>query len=242
MQLSNAFVGQIGLFAGTITPGLWLPCNGQSVLISGYPDLFKIIGTNYGGDGIHNFKLPTLSPVNKARYFINSANGVGRDPKGTLGEIILFHKNNVPAGWAECNGSILKKSENEDLYMLIGGDYGHSSSEFALPVIPPPDPHMVYAVSTNGTLPWGGGQINNFDIIGTIGTIELFPTLKGFQSEDWLLCNGQAVSVSDYGELYMVIGNIWGKTGGNFDMPSIPGPALNIDYIICSNGLYPSEI
>lgn len=38
----------------------WLVCNGAIVNISNYGELYKKIGTKYGGDGINNFGLPNL--------------------------------------------------------------------------------------------------------------------------------------------------------------------------------------
>jgi hypothetical protein len=37
-----------------------LPADGRFVLISPYEALFSLIGTNFGGDGLHNFALPDL--------------------------------------------------------------------------------------------------------------------------------------------------------------------------------------
>ena len=53
-------IGQIVLQAfDTIEDG-WLECNGQSVLIDDYPDLFDTIGTTFGGDGVVSFHVPNL--------------------------------------------------------------------------------------------------------------------------------------------------------------------------------------
>lgn len=54
------FIGMIVCFAGQNVPRGWAPCNGQSVLISKYPLVHKILGTIYGGDGNTNFNLPDL--------------------------------------------------------------------------------------------------------------------------------------------------------------------------------------
>lgn len=40
----------------------WAKCQGQLLPIQQYTSLYSLIGTNYGGDGIHNFALPDLRP------------------------------------------------------------------------------------------------------------------------------------------------------------------------------------
>jgi len=54
------FIGMVVCFAGQYFPRTWLPCNGQSVLISKYPNLYKVLGTTYGGNGTTTFNLPDL--------------------------------------------------------------------------------------------------------------------------------------------------------------------------------------
>lgn len=52
-------VGQVATFAGTTSPAGWLICDGRAVSRGAYPDLFAVIGTNYGsGDGSTTFNLP----------------------------------------------------------------------------------------------------------------------------------------------------------------------------------------
>ena len=53
-------VGQIVEFAGGTVPAGWALANGQLLPISQYTDLFDIIGTTYGGDGLTDFALPDL--------------------------------------------------------------------------------------------------------------------------------------------------------------------------------------
>jgi microcystin-dependent protein len=53
-------VGTYKAFAMTAIPSNYLWCNGALISIVTYPDLFAIIGTAYGGDGITTFGLPDL--------------------------------------------------------------------------------------------------------------------------------------------------------------------------------------
>ena len=56
----NAFIGTIIQFAGNYVPQNWMPCSGATLDIKNHEALFSVLGTNYGGDGVHNFKLPDM--------------------------------------------------------------------------------------------------------------------------------------------------------------------------------------
>jgi len=53
--------GRISLWANGASPdsSKWLPCEGQSLLMSNYDDLYNVIGTAYGGGGTQ-FALPDM--------------------------------------------------------------------------------------------------------------------------------------------------------------------------------------
>ena len=51
-------------FCGTVAPNGWLECNGATLPISQYPELYAAIGTTYGGDGVTTFALPNLATDN----------------------------------------------------------------------------------------------------------------------------------------------------------------------------------
>lgn len=51
-----------------------------------------------------------------------------------LGEIRLLPFNFAPAGWQDCDGSLLSIAENEALYVLLGTTYGgDGANTFAVP-------------------------------------------------------------------------------------------------------------
>ncbi|MGA1372514.1 MAG: tail fiber protein [Pseudomonadales bacterium] len=72
-------VGEILPWMADIIPPAYLPCEGQIVAISAYPDLFSVIGSKYnsgtGADGISTFALPDLRG-----YFLR---GGGNNSDGT---------------------------------------------------------------------------------------------------------------------------------------------------------------
>jgi len=57
------FLGQIALFAFGFAPRGWLRCDGQTLNISQHQALFALLGTNFGGDGRHNFSIPKIDPI-----------------------------------------------------------------------------------------------------------------------------------------------------------------------------------
>lgn len=58
--MSDPYIGEIRLFAGTFAPASWAFCDGQLLRISEYDALFSLLGTVYGGDGRTTFGLPDL--------------------------------------------------------------------------------------------------------------------------------------------------------------------------------------
>lgn len=63
-------------WAGAVAPTGWLLCEGQSLLVATYPDLFAAIGYTYGGAGA-NFNVPDT----RGRFVLgknNTGSGVNR--------------------------------------------------------------------------------------------------------------------------------------------------------------------
>lgn len=56
----DEFVGEIRMFGGTFAPVNWQFCDGRLLPIAVYADLYALIGTIYGGDGVISFALPNL--------------------------------------------------------------------------------------------------------------------------------------------------------------------------------------
>jgi microcystin-dependent protein len=74
--MSNPYIGEIRMFAGSFAPAGWMFCDGQLLPISENDQLFVLLGTTYGGDGQETFALPDLQgriPVHQG-------------PAGQLGE------------------------------------------------------------------------------------------------------------------------------------------------------------
>jgi microcystin-dependent protein len=58
--MSEAFLGEIRMFAGTFAPLGWAMCDGSLLPIATNDALYSLLGTTYGGDGQTTFGLPDL--------------------------------------------------------------------------------------------------------------------------------------------------------------------------------------
>jgi microcystin-dependent protein len=70
-------VGAIQLWTGASNkiPAGWLNCDGSSVLISAYPELYAVIGTSYGQVDVLHFNLPNF--VGKFAIGVSPTNLIG---------------------------------------------------------------------------------------------------------------------------------------------------------------------
>jgi microcystin-dependent protein len=71
--MSDPFVGEIRMFAGSFAPRSWAYCDGQLMAISQNDALFSLLGTSYGGDGRTTFGLPDM----KGRIPVHPGTGPG---------------------------------------------------------------------------------------------------------------------------------------------------------------------
>jgi len=73
-QAQNApFLGEIEIVGFNFAPTGWATCDGQLLSIASNTALFSLLGTQFGGDGIHNFALPDL----RGRMAIGLGQGPG---------------------------------------------------------------------------------------------------------------------------------------------------------------------
>lgn len=82
--MSEAFLGEIRMFAGNFAPRGWAFCDGQILPISQNTALYALLGTIYGGDGRTTFALPNLQgrvPIHQgqspgtSQYVLGEASG-----------------------------------------------------------------------------------------------------------------------------------------------------------------------
>ena len=74
--MSEPFIGEIRLVGFDFAPRGWESCEGQLLSIHSNQTLFSLLGTTYGGDGVHTFALPDL----RGRVPIGEGTGPGLTP------------------------------------------------------------------------------------------------------------------------------------------------------------------
>jgi microcystin-dependent protein len=92
----DGILGFTTLFAGDFAPRNWAFCDGSLVPITTNTGLFSVIGTMYGGDGIHTFALPNL----RGRAVIGAERGISiYNPgySGGLEALPQLSTKNIPA-------------------------------------------------------------------------------------------------------------------------------------------------
>jgi microcystin-dependent protein len=75
--MSQPFLAEIRIFAGTFAIKGWAFCGGQFLSITQNTALFSVIGTNYGGNGTTTFALPNL----QGSVPMGQGNGRGLTPR-----------------------------------------------------------------------------------------------------------------------------------------------------------------
>jgi microcystin-dependent protein len=86
------YIGSVVKFAGNFAPGGYIECNGQLLDIATYENLFSLIGTTYGGDGITTFAVPDL----RGRAVVG-AGGVYQIGQTSGQNDVFIGQNNLPA-------------------------------------------------------------------------------------------------------------------------------------------------
>lgn len=94
--MADYYLGEIRAFASNYAPVDFKLCDGSMLPVSGYPGLFAVIGTTYGGNGVTTFGLPDL----RGRLPIGQGQGVGLTAR-TLGaqggtEVVAIAEGNLP--------------------------------------------------------------------------------------------------------------------------------------------------
>jgi microcystin-dependent protein len=91
LNMSEAYLGEIRMFAGQEAPAAWAFCNGQVLYIVEYGALYSLIGIKYGGDGITTFALPDL----RGRIPVHVGTGFALGQAGGL-EMVSLQPSELP--------------------------------------------------------------------------------------------------------------------------------------------------
>ncbi len=181
--------------------------------------------------------------------------------QGTIGEIRVFSGNYVPEYWALCNGTTLPISGNEALFALIGTTYGgNGASNFGLPNLC--GRAVIKAGTGTGLSPYNFAQQGGYEGV-TLTAANLAP-----HSHTFTVCTSDSnatTPVNNYLSAMVDIANpsyeiraylpnnpadadqalvplsaatIGAAPGGNSAHENRM-PYMVLNYIICTQGLYP---
>jgi microcystin-dependent protein len=79
--MSEPFLGEVRMFCGDFPPNQWALCDGRLMQIHQHADLFSLLGTSYGGDGVETFAVPNLIdrvPMHRGRGANLSSRAIGQ--------------------------------------------------------------------------------------------------------------------------------------------------------------------
>lgn len=246
--------GQILLSALGFVPDGMLACNGQSVPIASYGQLFGQIGTTYGGDGTSSFGVPNLAPVNPAKGrslpWLISPFGApySSGMEALLGEIRALPLA-PPAGstlastWVPCDGRLLDVGKWQALFSLLGSKFGGDGiRNFALPNLAPlaatNGPPLAYWICVSGMFPPLNRGTTFDTYLATVLSLPYDVELVG-EIGGLLNCGGQTLEVDYWPALFSLLRTAFGGDGTTtFLLPDRP-PVQDIAYVMVSDGLYP---
>jgi len=215
--MSEQFIGEIRMFAGNFAPRGWAFCQGQIMAISTNTALFSILGTTYGGNGQTTFALPDL----RGRVPTGQGAGPGLPPT-TLGEL---------AGTPSVTLTINQLPTHNHQAVFQG-----TASQVGAPTI---------EVGTSST-----GALTNPTNGSTTYLTAVTAATSGGDSVDFQgLYTSTAPATGAKGSLGGVSGGgtvtptgavTVGNAGNNLPF-SIAQPYLGINFIIATEGIFPSR-
>ena len=167
-----------------------------------------------------------------------------------IGSIMLFAGNFAPRGWAFCQGQLLPINQNQALFAILGTTYGGDGrTTFALPDL-------------RGRTPTGAGQgpglspVNLGQMAGSAsvtlqqsnlpahshplysgGSANAFAPAGNLSAEE---SNQQTQVYASGAPAGQMSAQAIGSAGGNQPI-SVMQPYLGMNYIICLQGIFPSQ-
>jgi len=240
------YMSRIRIFPFGFAPKGWMRCDGKELEIQKNFELYNLLRTRYGGDGVYKFALPNLIEEGKQldsgiNYYIFT-NEYGKHPKypkensvsndkniSYLGEIDMFALTYAPEGWKTCQGQTLEIRKNEALYSLLGTKFGGDIKyqTFELPYLPKIsyETKIPYTIMVDSDARYPYFSDEKIGDLRYIGEIKLFPCT--FIAKGWAVCEGQLLKIEDYRNLYDLIGTQYGGNGeDSFALPNLVGKEL----------------
>lgn len=235
-------LGSIVLLPYDFEPSGWKFCDGSELPISGYEQLFTLLGSTFGGDGEWTFKLPNLEAAapDECHYCISLYGFSEREGyEGLLGETMLWASPADPRNLVECTGQTLPTAQYRLLQTFVGTRFGGDANNFKLPDLRSKAPaNCRYMMAVNGSYPVGNSPRTPF-----VGQIVLLPYEVDVSQSPWRLCNGDLLQAKDHQALARLLGDKFGgdrrEKVGLPDLRAAAPPKFN--YYISLQGEFPAR-
>ena len=246
LQSSEPYLGDITIAAFDFAPRGWAQCTGGLQSISQNQALYSLLGTTYGGDGRTTFGLPDL----RGRLSIHPGSGYVRGQESGS-EFTAVSSSNLPShshtvaasDITQLSGVLSRTGTRADTttasFSTISGSTlatattGSGSSVanmqpyltvnyiIALTGIFPSQSRRLEADESDG-LPVDGQHRRRLDSDPLTGQIAMFA--GNFAPRGWAFCDGSLLQVSQYTELFAILGTIYGGDGRTtFALPNLEG-------------------
>ena len=220
-------IGQILLFPYDFAPRGLPFCDGSIVPISQNQQLFKYLGTAYGGDGKMSFGIPDidqLAPPN-CHYCIVMQGTMGRDYTGYRGETFPLPNDAEAGNLEKCDGQRLDIGKYDALYDLIGFKFGGDyEAGFNLPDLrsTPPTKAYGYRITLDG--------LSREAFTGEVLMLPTNDSIMGLH-----ICNGELLPVQQNADLFNLLGY---RFGGTVRLRSLLCPNFTLQIIITTTLSY----
>lgn len=234
IPFGDPLLGEIRLFASSRPPRDWVRCEGQPLNPQNHPELFALMGTKFGGDGVTSFLLPDLRgrvPVHAGdRHAFASTAGTEKVtldadqlPQHTHG----FNGSSEDAASQSIEGTVPAVHEQrgtlsaygkerplgalkEDMLDAAGGGQAHENMQPFVPVS--------FVMATSGRRPAPGPRpIPPPTESPFVGEIRMFAL--GYAPVQFMPCDGRPLPASQHRAMFEVLGTAFGGSAGTFQLP-----------------------
>lgn len=210
-SVSNPLVSGVSHFSTAMVRNLaygFTPAYGASdgrhLAISSNTALFSIIGTSYGGDGVHDFAVPDL----RGTTIVGA-----RSPDGQFAAFNYGVGQVTGSGSTTLDVSQLPAHSHSAGGGATGLTGGGASFDQRQPSL-----SLTYLISADGIYPGGGTAVS-------IGQVAAFG--GGYVPSGWLPADGTLLSIASYSTLFGLIGTTYGGDGlSNFALPDLRGRTI----------------
>lgn len=169
--MSDAYLGEIRLFAGNYAPQGWRLCDGSVLQVSQSTPLFALIGNLYGGDGRTTFALPDL----RGRLPVGQGQGTGLSnrPLASFGgsEVEPITSNNMPAhshGFTTTSAVATSPTPGPTLLLSTFTKTQVVTGLYAKPINPPAPPTATVALNANAVSAAGATAPVRSNLMGAL--------------------------------------------------------------------------